>query len=68
MCEHFDFSGKSVCPFTTHAMSGLGHAVQEYTAACRGATIGEALAVQGEEADKSRPQVDAWLRRIKLMA
>jgi flavodoxin len=34
--EHFDFAGKTVYPFTTHAMSGLGHAVEEYTAACRG--------------------------------
>src|SRR6185436_6576840 len=42
--EHFDFAGKRVFPFTTHAMSGLGHAVEEYTASCRGASLGEALA------------------------
>jgi flavodoxin len=66
--EHFDFSGKTVYPFTTHAMSGLGHAVEEYEAACRGATIGKALAIQGEEAEKSRPEVEAWLRSIELLA
>ncbi|HEY5933221.1 MAG TPA: flavodoxin [Kofleriaceae bacterium] len=65
--EHFDFTGKTVYPFTTHAMSGLGHAVNEYKAACRGATIGKALAIQGEEADKSRPEVEAWLRSVKLL-
>ena len=64
--EHFDFTGKVVHPFTTFAMSGLGHAVDEYAAACRGATIGEALAIQGEEAETSRNQVVTWLRKIRL--
>lgn len=66
--EHFDFAGKTVYPFTTYAMSGLGHVVEEYTAACRGARIGQALAIHGEEAAASRAQVDAWLRAIKLLA
>ena len=66
--EHFDFSGKTVHPFTTHAMSGLGHAVEEYKAACPAAELGEALAVRGEEAESSHPSVEAWLRRTKLLA
>ena len=66
--EHFDFSGKTVHPFTTYAMSGLGHAVEEYKAACRGATIGDALAVKGEDAESRRPSVEAWLRQIGLLA
>jgi len=66
--ERFDFAAKTVYPFTTHAMSGLGHAVEEYTAACRGATIGAALAIRGEEAVSSRPEVEAWLSRIELPA
>ena len=66
--EHFDFTGKKVHPFTTYAMSGLGHVVEEYASACRGATIGEALAIRGEEAEKGRPRVEAWLRRIGLLA
>ena len=49
-------------------MSGLGHAVEEYRAACRGATIGKGLAIQGEEAGNSRPEVEAWLRSIELLA
>jgi hypothetical protein len=66
--EHVDFTGKTVHPFTTYAMSGLGHVVEEYTAACRGATIREALAIRGEEAERGRPKVEAWLRRIALLA
>lgn len=53
--EHFDFAG------------GLGHAIEEYTAACRGATIGKALTIRGEQAASSRPEVEAWLRGIKLL-
>jgi flavodoxin len=55
--ERFDFAGKTVYPFTTHAMSGLGHAVEEYAAACKGATIGEALAIRGEEVARGRGAV-----------
>jgi hypothetical protein len=45
----------------------LLHAVEEYRAACRGATIGDALAIRGEEAARSRAQVEAWLRKAKLL-
>jgi flavodoxin len=65
--ERFDFAGKTIHPFTTHAMSGLGHAVEEYTAACPGATIGGALAIRGEDVESSRPDVEAWLRRLRLL-
>ena len=51
--ESHDFTGKTVHPFTTHAMSGLGTTEREY-AACRGATLGEGLAVQGEEVGTAR--------------
>ncbi len=66
--ERFDFTGKRVHPFTTYAMSGLGDVVEEYSAACRGAKLGEALAIRGEEADGSLAQVHRWLRRIDLKA
>jgi flavodoxin len=65
--ERYDFTGKTIYPFTTYAMSGLGSVVDEYRTAFRGAKLGEALAVRGEEADGSRPQVDRWLRRIGLV-
>jgi len=32
--EGFDFTGKTVIPFTTHGMSRLGTTVRDYTAAC----------------------------------
>ena len=63
--ESYDFTAKTVHPFTTYAMSGLGTAEREYAGACRGATIGEGLAVQGEKVPYAGPPaVASWLRRI----
>src|SRR6266545_3236438 len=61
--EGFDFTGKTVIPFVTYAVSGLGTTVRDYTALCPGATIGEGLAVRGEEVRDAGAAVEAWLRR-----
>lgn len=58
-----DLSGMRVLPFTTHAMSGLGGAMEEYRQSCRGATIVDGLAVRGEQVRESRPQIEDWLRQ-----
>lgn len=65
--EDFDFSNKTVFPFTTYAMSGLGTTMRDYTTSCPGATIGEGLAVRGEEVRDAGAAVEAWLRRINLL-
>lgn len=65
--ERFDFSGKTIFPFVTYAVSGLGTVVRDYTASCPGATIGEGLAVRGEEVRDAGEAVAAWLRGIGLL-
>jgi flavodoxin len=65
--EGFDFNGKTVVPFVTYAVSGLGTTVRDYTALCPGATIGEGLAVRGEEVRDAGAAVESWLRRIDLL-
>jgi flavodoxin len=66
--ESYDFSGKTVHPITTHAMSGLGSAPQDYAQVCRGARIATALAVRGEEVrSDGAAAVNAWLRRTRLL-
>ena len=65
--ERFDFTGKTIVPFTTHAMSGLGTTERNYAASCPGATIGEGLAVRGEEVMDAGAAVESWLRRIDLL-
>ncbi|MDA0181340.1 twin-arginine translocation signal domain-containing protein [Solirubrobacter phytolaccae] len=64
--ERYDFSGKTVYPVTTHAMSELGTTPEVYEEACKGARIGTGLAVQGERVRQAREEVDAWLRRTRL--
>lgn len=46
--EGLDFSGKTVLPVVTYAVSGLGTAAEEYAQACPGATIGDGLAGAGK--------------------
>jgi len=65
--ESHDFTGKTVHPFTTYAMSGLGTTERDYAETCAGATLGEGLAVRGEEAHDARPEIAKWLRRIGLI-
>ncbi|MEV4095710.1 flavodoxin [Streptosporangium saharense] len=64
--DRYDFVGKTVHPLTTYAMSGLGTVEADYTASCPGATLGEGLAVRGEEVTGAGPAIDAWLRRTGL--
>jgi flavodoxin len=64
--ESYDFSGVTVFPVTTHAMSGLGTTAEDYQQTCSGARIGEGLAIRGEEVRGSGASVDAWLRRTGL--
>ncbi|MER5488916.1 flavodoxin [Streptomyces sp. NPDC002812] len=66
--EALDFRGKTVAPFTTHAMSGLGATERDYAASCPGATLAEGLAVRGEEVEDADAAVEAWLRRLGLPA
>ena len=65
--EGLDFTGKTVLPVVTYAVSGLGSAPDEYADACPGATFGEALAVRGEEVRQADDAVAAWLRRVALI-
>jgi hypothetical protein len=66
--EALDLTGKTIFPFTTHAMSGLGRAAQFYSEAAPGARIGEGLAIRGEEASAARAALTTWLQSIGLLA
>jgi hypothetical protein len=65
--ESYDFSGKTVLPVTTYAMSGLGTTPEDYARACRDARIGTGLAIRGEEVRSAGTAVDSWLRRARLL-
>jgi flavodoxin len=65
--EGHDFAGKTVLPVVTYAVSGQGRAAEVYARACSGATVGEGLAVRGEEVRQADAAVSAWLRRVGLL-
>jgi hypothetical protein len=65
-CDAVDLAGKTILPVTTHAMSGLGRAVEVYNGLEPDATIGEGLAVQGEEVADSGPALDDWIAPTAL--
>ena len=59
--ESYDFTGKTVHPFVTYAVTGLGQTKAVYTAALPGARLQPGLALRGEEAADHRADVEAWL-------
>lgn len=65
--ERFDFSGKTIHPFVTYAVSRLGATMATYAGLSTGARITAGLAVRGETVREAGPQVRAWLRRINLL-
>ena len=65
--DNADLRGKKIHPFVTYAVSGMGNTIDDYTRFCRGAAIGEGLAVRGEEAPDAGNQVDEWLTRTGLL-
>jgi flavodoxin len=65
--ESYDFTGKTVHPVTTYAMSGLGTTERDYGASCRGAVIAAGLAVRGEQVNEAQPVAERWLRQNGLL-
>jgi flavodoxin len=66
--ENVDLTGKTIFPFVTYAVSGMGSTIDDYTRLCPRSTIGQGLAVRGEQARDARADVQAWLRRIGLLS
>ena len=67
LAESVDFSGKTIHPFVTYAVSELGTTMETYRSLVGGARIGAGLAVLGETVRQADPQVRTWLRRINLL-
>ncbi len=65
--DSYDFTDKTVHPFVTFAVSGLGGTVSVYREACAGARISPGLAIRGEEVRQHRDDVEVWLRHNGLL-
>lgn len=64
--EAVDWTGKTLYPFVTYAVSRLGRTEDVYREVAEGARIGEGLAVLGETVADAGDDAGAWLRRIGL--
>jgi flavodoxin len=64
--ESLDFGGKTLYPFVTYAVSGLGSTERDYAISAPGATIGAGLAVRGEQVQSAQSEAEDWLRRIRV--
>lgn len=66
--ESYDLSGKTIIPFTTYAMSGLGSVVSDYRKSCPDAIVSEdGLAVSELEVNESESSVKEWLSSLRLL-
>jgi flavodoxin len=62
--SEYDFSGKTIVPFTTHGGSGLGRSVADISKLCPKATILDGLAVSGRNAKTAQNDVSAWVQKL----
>ncbi len=62
--ERLDFSGKKVHFVVTHEGSGTGGVLKTLRDSCKGAAIGESLAVQGGSAPQSEKVVSDWAKKV----
>ena len=60
--EKLDFNGKKVFPVMTHEGSGLAGSAQALKKYCKGAVVGNGLAIHGADAANSRSAVENWAK------
>lgn len=60
--EKLDFSGKNVFPVMTHEGSGLAGSAQALKKYCKGAVVGNGLAVHGADTSGSKNAVEKWAK------
>ena len=60
--ERLDFTGKNVFPVMTHEGSGLGSSAQSLKKYCKGAQVGQGLAIHGADAASSKDAVTRWAK------
>ena len=61
--ERLDFTGKKVFPVMTHEGSGQAGSAAALKKYCKGATVGNGLAIHGADAAKSERTVAGWAKK-----
>ena len=63
--EHYDFTGKVICPFCTHEGSGLSQTERDIRKAAPGATVARGLAIHGSHVDEAAPALTRWVKEMQ---
>ena len=59
--EEYDFTGKTIIPFSTHDGSGLGNSVSTIKSECPGAKVLDGLAIRYSDVTKASKKVEQWI-------
>lgn len=60
--EHYDLTGKTICPLCTNEGSGMANAEKDLENSCWGAVIAPGLAIRGHQVQASEEQIAAWAK------
>ena len=63
--EHYDLTGKVICPFCTHEGSGLSQTERDIRKAAPGATVTRGLAIHGSHVDEAAPALTQWVNEVQ---
>lgn len=64
--EEYDFSGKTIIPFSTHAGSSFGSSISTISRLCPDATLLDGFSVAGTQAAASQSAVNDWLNGLEM--
>lgn len=65
--ESYDLSGKTVIPFCTHGGGGEQNCFKDFVKHTGKADNKEGFLISGGQASSSRPQVERWLKELKVV-
>ena len=65
--ESYDFNGKVVIPFCTHGGGGEQNCFKDFVKHIGKADSKQGFLIGGGQASSARPQVESWLKGLKLI-
>ena len=66
--EEYDFSGKTIIPFTTHGGYGVGSSVEDIKKLCPDASVNEKIfeLERDDNIPGKQEEVEKWLKEIGM--
>lgn len=64
--EEYDFSGKTVIPFTTYGDGVFGRSINSLKEALPNSTVSDGLAIQEHKLENASEEVTEWLKELGI--